>query len=443
MINQVNHRNDQPELNREMRELISETRIVWNKSKDEIWDEMQVKMVDKGSHTRTVRTLQLRIVRYAAAAVLALFFGISAAMYFYTKKIETPVAQQTEISLPDHSKVRLYEQSVLSYKPLLWKISRKVRFEGEGFFEVQKGSKFEVISGKGKTVVLGTRFYINSRDDNYSVTCESGKVKVIEATRKNEAIITGGQKAILKPDDKFEIVEISDLPSKDPVQFQNQNLEEELHHILSTPSEPSGIHNRKENRINSDQRTVDEANIKEKTPAEVDEKAEIKEQIQAQQQVQEGSQKKEQAKERVRTETGSENQEKARGEQGKQETQNMNNKEKLRASLTSEQISILENQQMSREEKRKAFMESLSSEQRQWIQEQNAEQASQAEGMQNRMQDRENLKEQQKTQMHEQTRESSGDQDNEMLRQQTLENKDNINQGGRNNQQGSGNGSGN
>ena len=77
--------------------------------------------------------------------------------------------------------------------------SRKVSLEGEAFFEVNPGKKFEVTSKFGKTVVLGTSFNIYSRNSNYQVTCVTGKVRVIENTGKNEVVILRGQKAALNP----------------------------------------------------------------------------------------------------------------------------------------------------------------------------------------------------------------------------------------------------
>ena len=64
--------------------------------------------------------------------------------------------------------------------------SRKVSLEGEAFFEVNPGKKFEVVSKFGKTIVLGTSFNIYSRNSSYQVTCMTGKVKVIENTGRNE-----------------------------------------------------------------------------------------------------------------------------------------------------------------------------------------------------------------------------------------------------------------
>jgi hypothetical protein len=72
-----------------------------------------------------------------------------------------------------------------------------VKLEGEGFFEVKKGSQFTVNSAKGITRVIGTSFNIFARDAIYKVTCITGSVKV-----KSRA----GFEAILKPGSKAEIL---------------------------------------------------------------------------------------------------------------------------------------------------------------------------------------------------------------------------------------------
>ncbi len=118
------------------------------------------------------------------AAAVALLVGISVLMQVYTKTITIPAGQHSHILLRIMSHVRLNAQTTLSYKPLLWKFSRKVSLEGEAYFEVQKGKKFEVISTNGKTVVLGTSFNIYSRNNNYQVTCVTGKVRVTRNQRE-------------------------------------------------------------------------------------------------------------------------------------------------------------------------------------------------------------------------------------------------------------------
>jgi transmembrane sensor len=173
----------------------SKTHIEWGRSKEQIWAELNKKI--ETSEPAKMRVLISPWMKMAIAAAIALLVGISVILQSYTKTITIPAGQHSQIVLPDHSSVRLNAQSSLSYKPLLWKFSRKISFEGEAFFEVQKGKKFEVVSNNGITQVLGTSFNIYSRNANYEVTCISGKVRVTETAGKNEVIILHGQKASL------------------------------------------------------------------------------------------------------------------------------------------------------------------------------------------------------------------------------------------------------
>ena len=176
-------------------EALNKTHIDWGKSKEQIWAELQEKM--EASEPAKVRVLISPWMKIAMAAAIALLVGISVIMQSYTKTITIPAGQHSRILLPDRSSVRMNAQSTVSYKPLLWKFSRKIRFEGEAYFEVQKGKKFEVISNNGKTQVLGPSFNIYSRNTNYEVTCVSGKVRVTESAGNKEVVILHGQKAAL------------------------------------------------------------------------------------------------------------------------------------------------------------------------------------------------------------------------------------------------------
>ena len=197
------HIEPQAELQKEMQEMISGSYIDWGKSKEQVWMDMEKKM--KPSQTSGTKVILLPWVKVAMAAAFALLIGIAAFLQLYTKNVGIPAGQHSQIYLPDQSLVKLNAQSSLSYKPLLWKFSRKVKFEGEAYFEVEQGKKFEVISNSGKTAVLGTSFNIYSRNNDYQITCVSGKVKVTASENNREAILLPGQKAALNPSGTFDV----------------------------------------------------------------------------------------------------------------------------------------------------------------------------------------------------------------------------------------------
>ncbi|MDG1572139.1 FecR domain-containing protein [Robiginitalea sp. M366] len=113
------------------------------------------------------------------AAAVVLLFG---AAYFYISSrpalVQTGIAQQSEVVLPDASEILLNAGSQVTYREENWDSSRKVRLEGEAFFKVAKGKTFTVETGIGEVTVLGTQFNVLQRDKIFMVRCFEGLVRV-------------------------------------------------------------------------------------------------------------------------------------------------------------------------------------------------------------------------------------------------------------------------
>ena len=131
------------------------------------------------------------------AAVLAIGFSV----YFYTSNldehIETLVAQQTTIQLPDNSTVDLNANSTVTFNENSWSKTRAVTLNGEAFFKVAKGERFDVITSDGIVSVLGTQFNVKQRESYFEVTCYEGLVGV---THNNKTVK-------LKPGHTFKIID--------------------------------------------------------------------------------------------------------------------------------------------------------------------------------------------------------------------------------------------
>lgn len=162
----------------------------WKKSVADAWDEIEVAM---GQRLGRSITINFGLVKWAVAAAIVIFLGIGSIMRLSTKTVETLAGEHLSMTLPDGSTVDLNAKSTLTFHPLWWRFDRKIDFEGEGFFSVQKGKRFRVVSDAATTEVLGTRFNIFSRENTYKVICIEGSVKVVS---------TVGNKVILKPNDK-------------------------------------------------------------------------------------------------------------------------------------------------------------------------------------------------------------------------------------------------
>ena len=114
-----------------------------------------------------------------AAAVLIAVAGV----YFFLLHdsrtvINTLAAEKTEFTLPDSSFVALNPLSRLSFHENSWNEERRVELDGEAYFEVAKGSRFDVITSAGTISVLGTAFNVVNREDYFEVICYEGSVKV-------------------------------------------------------------------------------------------------------------------------------------------------------------------------------------------------------------------------------------------------------------------------
>ncbi len=166
-------------------DFFSKGKISWNKTETEIWAELDRK-INENQVGKSVSMFS-NILKFSAAAMLAILLGLSALTFLFTKTIESVPGEKIVAELPDGSTVEMNAGSNLKYYPLKWKFQRKLQFEGEGYFEVAKGKKFEVVSGNGKTQVLGTSFNIYARESNYRVTCFTGKVKVVSIS--NESVL--------------------------------------------------------------------------------------------------------------------------------------------------------------------------------------------------------------------------------------------------------------
>ena len=193
-MTQKNNHIDLTAVDRQSKAFFSGGTFVWERSDAEIWANIGT-LIDNRPKSRVIH-LNFTLAKWVAAAVIVLFMGLGSFMRLYTAGVEAPAGQHLEAMLPDGSQVNLNAESSISYHPYWWKINRKVKLEGEAFFQVQKGKKFTVASAKGTTQVLGTSFNIFAREDIYKVTCLTGMVKI---TSKQ------GFEAVIKPNSKAEI----------------------------------------------------------------------------------------------------------------------------------------------------------------------------------------------------------------------------------------------
>lgn len=131
------------------------------------------------------------------AAVLTIGFSV----FYYTStidtEIDTGIAQQKSIELPDNSTVNLNANSTVTFNESRWSNTREIKLQGEAFFKVAKGQEFDVITTDGIVSVLGTQFNVKQRKSYFEVTCYEGLVGV---THNNKTVK-------LQPGNTFKIID--------------------------------------------------------------------------------------------------------------------------------------------------------------------------------------------------------------------------------------------
>ncbi len=180
----------------EEKSLFNQVDYPYTKSKDDVWEVLSDKINEKPDSKIILKSSKKWILILLAFVLIALLVGVR----FYKKTIVSVKGEFANHILPDGSQINLNSESYISYHPYWWKINRELNFEGEAFFEVEKGSKFSVISSRGKTEVLGTSFNILARDESYKVICATGKVKVTDINTKQQVILTPKMMAEIKDD---------------------------------------------------------------------------------------------------------------------------------------------------------------------------------------------------------------------------------------------------
>ncbi|MFC0878163.1 FecR family protein [Saccharicrinis sp. FJH2] len=120
------------------------------------------------------------------AATILIIVGIGLTTFYITRDVnQIVVASNVEIinqDLPDKTEVTLNKESELSYPSRFTEEKRKVKLNGQAFFNVHHNEKhpFVVKAGPVEVEVLGTSFDVHNDTllQVTTVTVETGKVKV-------------------------------------------------------------------------------------------------------------------------------------------------------------------------------------------------------------------------------------------------------------------------
>lgn len=137
-----------------------------------------------------------RLLRYAAVVLVTLG---AAALYVQLghnrlagagNTVSVPAGQRVDLVLPDGTKVCMNACSELSYPALFSDGERRVRLDGEAFFEVAHDAKhpFVVETFACDVEVLGTKFDVEAHaaSDKFVTSLVEGRVRVVDRDRQVE-----------------------------------------------------------------------------------------------------------------------------------------------------------------------------------------------------------------------------------------------------------------
>lgn len=186
------------------------------------------------------------IQRFAAAAALIILL-LSVGTILWNEgvipgkdivTINAPQGVRVEVFLPDGSRVWLNSGSTLTYNSKFDNNTRKLKFEGEAFFNISHNPSRPLIveTSDANIEVLGTRFNVISKpkQQKWEATLVSGSIKVSPSGKKKatgQISLSNGQKAIWSSSKQRFVVEqanTSDITRwvKNHLVFENETFSE-------------------------------------------------------------------------------------------------------------------------------------------------------------------------------------------------------------------------
>ncbi|MEM9822477.1 MAG: FecR domain-containing protein [Bacteroidota bacterium] len=176
------------------------------------WKKIKTQHQDQPRALKKERSIVYRRLIMAAAAIAILLIS-----YFFLfprsmQEISTSYGQQLTHQLPDQSSVQLNARSSIEYHAADFLNNRIVNLEGEAFFEVISGQNFTVKTKEGQVDVLGTSFTVKSRENDFRVACQSGRVMVKDRLNNKMQLAPGERVRItndqIQPKEQVAVEEI-------------------------------------------------------------------------------------------------------------------------------------------------------------------------------------------------------------------------------------------
>lgn len=175
-----------------------------------------------------LRVVLRRVARYGLEAAAVLLVGLGAGRLFLENRVaewsqrmtslEVPAGQSLSLKLEDGSMVWLNSGSRLEYPLVFARGVRRVKIDGEAFFEVAHDPRhpFVVETFACDVEVLGTRFDVTAREaeGDFAASLLEGSVKVTNR-------LSDGECCVLRPRESVTLVggHLRREPLEDPDEF--------------------------------------------------------------------------------------------------------------------------------------------------------------------------------------------------------------------------------
>ena len=185
--------------------------------------ERSLRQFKRRMHAGRRISLRRSAVRIAAAAVVtAVLLAGGLTTVLLSKRLAQPVTvvtqlgERSQVVLPDGTKVWLNSSSSVEYVAPFFSRQRRVKMEGEAYFEVEHDRRAPfVVSTNGLDVeVLGTRFNIRNDDNEHRVTTVllEGAVKAYASGREQASVrLHPAQQLVF--DTRTHAMRLTDCPS--------------------------------------------------------------------------------------------------------------------------------------------------------------------------------------------------------------------------------------
>lgn len=127
-----------------------------------------------------------------------------------------------KFTLPDGSVLEMDKDAKVSYDKALFADNRIVTVSGDVFFNVKKGSSFQVLTKQAHVGVLGTSFAVYNSYEGFQSFCSTGRVKIALPDNSQSVVLNPGMGVELTNDGLKEL--ILNEPKPKGVKFSNMPL---------------------------------------------------------------------------------------------------------------------------------------------------------------------------------------------------------------------------